>query len=163
MSLLKSKWSQLFPDRLYQAYAMANVIHVAEDVNVNVIKIFTFLAAVALFLSIAGLYSSVSLNLVRRMKEVGVRKVFGASIVQIIWSTNIQFLVILLVSSAIGCIVGSKLVFFTMDMIWTYFQPANVVTFIICGIMVIGLACMMIGAKVYQAATANPIIALRDE
>jgi hypothetical protein len=50
-----------------------------------------------------------------------------------------------------------------MDAIWDYFQPANIVTFIIAAGIVLWLACIMIGSKVYQAASANPIVALREE
>jgi putative ABC transport system permease protein len=160
---MEKQWNTLFPGRPYMGYAMNEIINVAADVNRNIISIFTFLAVVALLLSIAGLYSTVSLNIARRLREVGIRKVFGASIAQIIWTTNVQFVMILGLSSLAGCWLGSILVTFMMDQIWAYYQPANSITFIVSTLTVMWLACIMIGSKVYQAASANPIVSLREE
>lgn len=160
---LEKQWNTLFPGRSYMGYPMDQIINVAEDVNRNIISIFTFLAVVALLLSVAGLYSTVSLNIARRLKEVGIRKIFGASIAQIIWTTNVQFVAILCLSSLAGCWLGSVLVTVMMGQIWAYFQPANTVTFIVSTVAVLWLACIMIGSKVYQAASANPIVSLREE
>lgn len=160
---MKKQWSELFPGRPYMGYRMDEIINVAEDVNRNVTSIFTFLAIVALLLSIAGLYSSVSLNIARRLKEVGIRKVFGASIAQIIWATNVQFVAILTLSVLAGCWLGSMLVGVMMKQIWTYYQAGDMVTFTVSIITVLWLAGIMIGSKVYQAASANPIHALREE
>ncbi|HEY9044828.1 MAG TPA: ABC transporter permease [Ohtaekwangia sp.] len=160
---MAKQWTALFPNKIYLGQPMNQLVQVAEDISKNVVTIFTFLAAVALFLSIAGLYSTVSLNLARRMKEVGVRKIFGASIGQIIWTTNLQFFFILVISSLGGCILGSKLVLVMMKLLWFYHQPANALTFVVTAGVVLWLACIMIGSKVYKAASANPILALREE
>jgi putative ABC transport system permease protein len=160
---MEQQWNTLFPGRPYMGYTMNQIINVAEDVNRNIVSIFTFLAVVALLLSIAGLYATVSLNIARRLKEVGIRKVFGASITQIIWTTNVQFVMILFLSSLAGCWLGNALVTVMMEQIWAYYQSANLVTFIVSTLMVLWLACIMIGSKVYQAASANPITALREE
>jgi ABC-type antimicrobial peptide transport system permease subunit len=92
-----------------------------------------------------------------------VRKVFGASVRQIVWVTNIQFAAILVLSSVAGCLLGTSLVGVTMRQLWVYYQAANAITFITATGFVLLLACVMIGTKVYRAAQANPIISLREE
>lgn len=160
---VKQEWASLYPSKPYRGATMNSLMTVTEDISRNVVTIFSFLAAVALLLSIAGLYSTVSLNLSRRMKEVGVRKIFGASVRQIIWVTNIQFMGILVVSSLAGCVLGAGLVSFMMKLLWTYYQGANAITFIAATGVVLVLACTMIGSKVYRAAMANPIVSLRED
>jgi cell division protein FtsX len=159
----KQAWARLYPGKHYAGMTMASLMNVSEEISHNVMIIFTFLAVVALLLSIAGLYSSVSLNLARRTKEIGVRKVFGASVRQIVWVTNIQFAAILVLSSVAGCLLGTSLVGVTMRQLWVYYQAANAITFITATGFVLLLACVMIGTKVYRAAQANPIISLREE
>ena len=159
----KQVWAKLYPGKPYAGETMNSLMNVSEDISRNVLIIFTFLAAVALLLSIAGLYSTVSLNLARRTKEIGVRKVFGASVRQILWVTNIQFVVILVLSSVAGCLVGASLVGFMMRLLWAYYQAANVMTFVMTTTGVLLLAGVMIGAKVYKAAQANPVVSLREE
>ncbi len=52
----------------------------AIAVNNNIVKMFTFLGVVAMLLSATGLFTLVSLSIIKRMKEIEVRKVLGASI-----------------------------------------------------------------------------------
>ena len=160
---VKRAWATLYPNKPYPGETMNTLMNVTEEISRNVVMIFTFLAAVALLLSVAGLYSTVSLNLARRMKEIGVRKVFGASVQQIMWVTNVQFMVILLVAAVGGCALGAGLVGFLMRLLWTYYQSANAVTFMAAIGLVFILACVMIGSKVYRAAQANPINSLRED
>ena len=72
------------------------------SVNTNIVKMFVFLGIVALMLSATGLFTLVSLNIIKKMKEIGIRKVFGASVGNIARIINYEFAIALLVASALG-------------------------------------------------------------
>src|SRR5690606_10475200 len=71
-SFMEQKWKELFPNRLYNGRMIGEEAMEMATVNNNILKMFLFLGAVALILSATGLFSLVSLNIIKRMKEIGV-------------------------------------------------------------------------------------------
>jgi ABC-type antimicrobial peptide transport system permease subunit len=128
---MEAEWKQVFPNRLYNGRYLDEITVEATTVNDNIVKIFAFMGIVALFLSATGLYTLVSLNIIKRMKEIGVRKVLGASISNITRIINTEFVIMLLISSVLGA--GGKLLSCrgSDGSIWKYYQPASNLTFAI--------------------------------
>ena len=116
-----------------------------------------------MLLSATGLYTLVSLNIIKRMKEIGVRKIVGASVFNISRIVNTEFIIILSIASIVGSWAGFTWCNTIMGTIWKYYQPVNSATFMISvGIMFV-ISFITIGYKVYTVATINPVNALRDE
>ena len=160
---MEGKWKELFPNRLYNGYMLVESTDEADDVNVNIVKMYTFLGVVALMLSATGLFTLVSLNIIRRTKEIGVRKVLGASIGNITRIINTEFFVILLLASATGSALSYFAVDLLMDSIWDYYQATTTQTFIISISIMFVVSAAVIGYKVFSAASLNPVNTLRDE
>ena len=144
-------------DRIYQVN-----LH-GRTVNNNIVQIFGFLGVVALLLSATGLYTLVSLNIIKRMKEIGVRKVLGASITNITRIINTEFAVMLLISSAIGCGLSLVSVDALMDSIWDYYLPASGMTLAVSVIILFTVSAVVVGYKIFSAASMNPVNTLRVE
>jgi ABC-type antimicrobial peptide transport system permease subunit len=160
---MESKWKEVFPNRLYNGRMLVLDLHEVSDVNKNIVKMFSFLGLVAMMLSATGLFTLVSLNIIKRMKEIGVRKVLGASIPNIAKIINLEFVVILTIASMAGSYLSYLLVNMLMSSIWRYYQPANAFTFIASVFLLFCISGFTIGYKVYSAASANPVNTLRDE
>jgi len=160
---MEAEWKQVFPNRLYNGRYLDEIMVEANTVNDNIVKIFVFMGIVALMLSATGLYTLVSLNIIRRMKEIGVRKVLGASISNITRIINTEFIIMLVIAS----LLGSTLSYFTveglMDGIWDYYQPATKLTFTISIFILFFISGLTIGYKVFSAASMNPVNTLRTE
>ena len=124
---------------------------------------FAFTGIVALVLSITGLFSLVSLNIIKRMKEIGVRKVLGASIANITRIINTEFAIILFVAAILGSAMSFFAVEALMSGIWKYYQPATSTTFIVSVGTMFLISGAAIGYKVFSAASMNPVKTLRDE
>src|SRR5690606_18299250 len=122
------------------------------DVNTNILKMYAFLGIVALLLSATGLFTLVSLNIIKRMKEIGVRKVLGASISNITRIINTEFIIILGCASVVGSVLSYYAVDLLMGSIWRYYQAATSATFIVSITMMFFVCAVAIGYKVYQAA-----------
>jgi ABC-type antimicrobial peptide transport system permease subunit len=162
-AFMESKWKEIFPNRLYSGHMLSGNLQEMIDVNENILLMFAFLGVIALCLSVTGLFTLVSLNIIKRMKEIGVRKVLGASIGNITRIINTEFAIILSIAAIAGCGLGYFAVNILMSSIWRYYQAATPVTFVVAVIMMIGIAAAGISYKVYKAAGMNPVNTLRDE
>ncbi|MBA4055040.1 MAG: hypothetical protein C0490_10035, partial [Marivirga sp.] len=134
-----------------------------NNINTNIVYMFSFLGVIAMMLSVTGLFTLVSLNIIRRMKEIGVRKVLGASVSNITRIVNTEFVIILLIASILGSWMSSLLANALMGSIWRYYHGVNSVTFIISVGLLFVVSFVTIGYKVFTVATMNPVNTLRDE
>ncbi len=160
---METKWKEIFPNRLYNGYMLVENTNEVYEVNANIVTMYTFLGVIALMLSATGLFTLVSLNIIKRTKEIGVRKVLGASIANITRIINTEFFVILLLASAAGSGLSYFAVDLLMDSIWDYYRATNTVTFIISISIMVIVSALVVGYKVFSAASMNPVTTLRDE
>ncbi|MEN8248189.1 MAG: FtsX-like permease family protein [Bacteroidota bacterium] len=156
-------WKEVFPDQLSNVRYMDENMGDAGEVNANIRKMFVFLGLVAAILSAIGLFSLVSLDIIKRMKEIGVRKVLGATILNIVGIINKRYLIILLLASILGSGLGYLLTDMLMGSIWTYYLPIGPLAFIFSILILLLMALITVGGKVVKAAMANPAYTLRDE
>ncbi len=160
---MDEKWRSVFPDELSTVGFMEEEKAETTLVNGNIKAMFIFLGIVAVLLSIIGLFSLVSLNLIKRMKEIGVRKVLGASVEHISFKVSREFIIILAVASVLGSIGGYFLTDMLMASIWTYYVPQQAMPFIISIAILFLVSALTIGGKVVRAASVNPATILRDD
>jgi len=162
-SFMEQKWKEIFPNRLYNGWYMNEGMAEAITVNNNIVKMFAFMGVIALILSVTGLFTLVSLNIIKKMKEIGVRKVLGASITNITRIINTEFIIILFISSLLGSAASYYAVDALMGSIWDYYQSATALTFVLSIFLMFFLSGITIGYKVFAAASMNPVNTLRDE
>jgi ABC-type antimicrobial peptide transport system permease subunit len=160
---MEAKWKEIFPDRLYNGRLMDEELSEANTVNNNIVKMFIFLGIVALLLSATGLFTLVSLNIIKKMKEIGVRKVLGASVANISRIINKEFAIVLLIACVLGGWLGSFMAGTLMRSIWTYYQNATIVTLLISSLVMLITSILSIGYKVIKTTRINPSTVLRDE
>jgi ABC-type antimicrobial peptide transport system permease subunit len=162
-TFMETEWKKVFPNKLYNGWYLNESMAEATTVNDNIVKMFVFLGIVALVLSATGLFTLVSLNIIKKMKEIGVRKVMGASIANITRIINTEFVVILLIASVIGSALSYYGVEALMSSIWDYYQPTTSIAFIVSVVIMFLISGVAIGYKVFSAASMNPVNTLRDE
>ncbi len=160
---MENTWNDLFPNRMYRGRFMDEEIVEANMVNNNILKMFVFLGVVALFLSATGLFTMVSLNIIKRMKEIGVRKVLGASIANISKVINMEFVIILLIACVIGGLMGSYMAAMLMGSIWDYYLSTTISALIVSAAVMLIISFLSIAFKTYNTARLNPAKTLRDE
>jgi ABC-type antimicrobial peptide transport system permease subunit len=161
---LQEAWHTLVPNVPYRGYLQSDLIEKEIRMTQSFRSIAFFLAIVTLLLSASGLFAQISLNIDKRSKEIGIRKVLGASVLQIIGLVNREFIRILLIAfvvgSALGYLFTSKLIF---QFIYKYHPDAGPAPYIATFLIVLLCCSVIIGTKVFQAAKANPIKRLRNE
>jgi len=160
---MENTWNELFPNRMYRGRYMNEEIVEANEVNNNILKMFVFLGVVALFLSATGLFTMLSLNIIKRMKEIGVRKVLGATIANISRVINMEFTIILLIACVLGALGGYYLSGMLMGSIWDYYLEATVTALVGAALLMLFISFSSIAFKTYNTAKMNPVKTLRDE
>lgn len=162
-SFMDEQWSKVFPSRLYNGYMLVTGLQQASRLSMSITSGYTFLGAMALLLSVTGLYALVSLNMMRRIKEIGIRKIVGASISGIAHKVNREFMVILAIAAVFGSYAGYMWCDTLMSAIWKYHQGVNVFTFVIAVAVMFLASIGTIAFRVIGIASTNPVNTLRDE
>jgi putative ABC transport system permease protein len=160
---MEQRWKEIFPNRMYVGRYMDEEMVEANTVNNNIVVMFVFLGAVALMLSATGLFTMVSLNIIKKMKEIGVRKVLGASVANISKVINKEFVIILILASALGSFLGWWMSGLLMNSIWDYYRTATFITLLVSSLILFVVCALSIGYKVYSTARVNPANVLREE
>ncbi|HSJ69560.1 MAG TPA: FtsX-like permease family protein, partial [Anditalea sp.] len=123
-----------------------------------------FLAGVTLIMSAAGFFSIVSLSVLKRTKEIGIRKIFGGSVKQMIQIISAGFIKIILFAFVIGSLLGYLVIDkFLFTQMYAYHIPIGIGAFVLTFMVVTLIPMLTVGLKVYAAATANPAVTLKCE
>lgn len=124
--------------------------------------LFTFFTVLAIFISMMGLYGLVSLMAVHRSKEIGVRKVLGASLPQLLSILSKGFVRLIIIASVIAVPLSWYAMHYWLQD-YAYHINLSWWMFTIPVILIVIVALLVIAKQVFTAATANPVKALRSE
>jgi len=161
---VESAWKKLFPGRPFSIeYQEDLLFEEADGYNVNLSRIFFFLTVLGCMLSLSGIYSMANLNAQRRAKEIGVRKVLGASLMQVIQIVNKEFTILLGVAMIAGGIAGYFFSDFLLQSLYAIHIKIDpwVIFYSSLLLFVIGLTTTIITIR--NTAEKNPAIVLRNE
>ncbi|HCX24922.1 MAG: hypothetical protein CMB80_20795 [Flammeovirgaceae bacterium] len=160
---IEAAWYEIEPNKPYPGRYQDEYLRDAEEVNGNIMVMFSFLGTLALILSSIGLFTLVSLNIIKRVKEIGVRKVLGASVAQIIAKVNLQFVWILMIAIALGGGLSYLAIDALMGSIFAYYKTMSVVTLIAPIAILLLVAALTSVGRTLNAARKNPVDSLRYE
>ncbi len=160
---MEKKWKEVFPNTLYNGQWIDQELQETNEINANVSVMFGFLGFFAALMTGIGLYTLVSLNIEKKMKEIGVRKVLGASVANISGVINFEFIIILGVSILVGGTFGFLVANWLMDTIWEYYLKLGAITLLSSVGVLVLIAVSAVGYKTISTAYMNPTKTLRDE
>jgi putative ABC transport system permease protein len=109
------------------------------------------------------MYNLVSLDVIRRTKEVGIRKIQGAPVPVIMYLLSKKFIIVLAVASIVGSIGGYYMSVMLLDSIWDYFIEIKAGVMLMAALIMIVATLLTIVIKVGRAAMRNPVDSLRYE
>jgi ABC-type antimicrobial peptide transport system permease subunit len=135
----------------------------ADIMNRNLSQIFLFMTVLGCLLSVSGLYSMASLNMHRRMKEIGVRKVLGASMMNILRLINKEFAIILAIAVLLGGAGGYALTNALLSDLFAQHIGISMFVMIVCGIAVFLVGILSTSITILSAASTNPVETLKSE
>jgi ABC-type antimicrobial peptide transport system permease subunit len=134
-----------------------------KDINGSIMKVNIFLAITAAILSLIGMYNLVSLDILRRTKEMGIRKIQGAPVPLIMYLVSKKFLIVLVIASLLGCAGGYYMSNMLMGSIWQYFVKITAGVLIMSASIMFVATTLTIIFKIGRSALRNPVDSLRYE
>ncbi|MBP7555435.1 MAG: ABC transporter permease [Chitinophagaceae bacterium] len=159
---VETLWDKFFPDYAFVSFFMEETIESFYQQESQLSLLYKIFAGIAILISCLGLYGLVSFMAVQRTKEVGVRKVLGASVSNIMYLFSKEFTLLIL----IAFLLAAPLAWYMMNN-WlgnfAYRVSMGAGVFVGAVLLSVFIAWVTVGYKSYKAATANPVKSLRAE
>jgi len=159
----RDTWKKVFPMKPFTGFYQNDITNEAFNVTNNIAKIFFWFAIISILLTATGLFALVSLTVVKKMKEIALRKVAGAQARHILVLINKGYFWIFLIGTGIGCYGGYALTKLLLDSIFKVNSGIANSTLVNSVIVLFLIAAFTSGIKVWQAVRTNPVKLLRTE
>ncbi len=162
IDFLKEKWVEFAPGQPFEYSFLDerfNEMYESEQKLGNIFGVFAFLA---IFIACLGLYGLAAFTAEQRRKEIGVRKVLGASIMSIITLLSKEFLKLV----GIAFIIAAPISYYFMKGWLADFENRtniNFLVFLLAGIVALVIAWVTMSFQSWNAARVNPASSLKDE
>lgn len=159
---IQDVWKKVYPEYNYEQEFMDERIAEFYDGEQKMATIFTTFSSIAILIGCLGLFGLASFMVNQKVKEIGVRKVLGASVNQILLLFGKEFVKLIIISF----IIAAPLAYYGMNLWLENYENKiqigpGVFTIAICSTLLIAL--LTVGAKSFRAATVNPVESLQDE
>ena len=159
---IRARFSEVMPNKIFEYYFLDEEYdkqYKAEDRFMNV---FTFFAGIAIFIACLGLYGLAMFTAEQKFKEIGIRKVLGASSLSLVSLQVREFIKLVL----IAFIVSIPLAYVSMDQ-WLQGFPLkekiDPLVFIISGVASLIIAWLTVSYQSIKAARINPVDSIMHE
>jgi putative ABC transport system permease protein len=159
---IQSAWNQYFPEYAFTGSFLDENIAKFYEQEKQLELLYKIFAGLAIFISCLGLYGLVSFMAVRRTKEIGVRKVLGASVGNIVLLFSKEFTILI----AVAFVIAAPVAHFIMHAWLNNFVfriNMGVDVFLLAIFISVIIAWISVGYKAIKAALANPVKSLRVE
>jgi ABC-type antimicrobial peptide transport system permease subunit len=162
LPFIEKLWSENFPDYVYDYKFLDDTIASFYKQENQLSILYKIFAAIAIFISCLGLYGLVSFMAVQRTKEVGIRKVLGASARHIVYLMSKEFTLLIIIAFAISAPVAYYIMHKWLQN-YTYRIPLSASIFLLAIVGSIIIAWITVGQRAIKSALANPVKSLRTE
>jgi putative ABC transport system permease protein len=162
ISRLKEKWQQLYPNQIFDSFFLDESFGRMYQEEERFNKIFTSFSVLAILISCLGLFGLAAYMTEKRTKEVGIRKVLGASTPGIVFLLSQEFSKWVLVANVIAW----PLAYYFMNrwlQTFAYRTEIGVGIFFFSGLAGLAVALLTVGFQSIKAARANPVDSLHYE
>ncbi len=159
---VKKIFEETLPDFVYEYKFLDEKIDGFYKQENQLSQLYKIFAAIAVFLSCLGLYGLASFMAVQKIKEVGIRKVLGASAANIVYLFTKEFILLIAIAFAIAAPVAW---YFMNQWLQDYVYRINISWWLFAagGLAAVFIALATISYQAIKAAIANPVNSLRSE
>lgn len=155
-------WEEMAPGQPFDYYFMDDSFNDTYKAEQRLGRIFITFATLSIFIACLGLFGLAAFNAEKRAKEIGIRKVLGASVTQISYKLSSDFLKLVF----IGIVVSLPLAWYAMNQ-WlqnfSYRIEIGWWVFALSGTLAVVISILTVSQQSMKAALANPVKSLRSE
>jgi len=162
LPFIEKLWTSTYPDYAYDYKFLDQTIENFYKQENQLSQLYKIFAGIAIFISCLGLYGLVSFMAVQRTKEVGIRKVLGASVRNIVFLLSKEFTILIIIAFA----VSAPIAYYVMHkwlQNYTYRISLSASIFILAILSSVLIAWLTVGHRAIRSAMANPVKSLRTE
>ncbi len=162
LAFLEQTWQEVVPQRAFEFSFLENDLDALYRAEENWGKIFTVFAFLAIFIACLGLFALASFTAELRTKEIGIRKVAGATVANIVFLLSREFIVLL----AIASVIAWPVAFYVMNdwlKDFAYRTSIDPTSFALASLLAIAIALLTVSCQALKASLANPVKALKYE
>lgn len=162
LGILRSEWEELNPNFPFNYEFISDAYQKVYSKEYELAKVLNLFGIVSIFLAALGLFTMVSFNLERRTKEIGIRKINGATVIEIIKMLLKSYSIWVLTA----IILGAPLIYFSMNK-WlesfAYRTSIDIQVFLQAGMITWLIAILTVSIISIRTAMKNPIESIRYE
>ncbi|UCC80450.1 MAG: ABC transporter permease [Candidatus Zixiibacteriota bacterium] len=159
---IRNKWGEIAPDQPLNFYFVDDEYDKMYRAEERMGKLAFYFSILAIFIGCMGLFGMSSYAAERRTKEIGIRKVLGATVPGILRLLSKEVLVLI----AIACVIAWPISFYALNR-WlqnfAYRISLDIYIFIFAGFFALAIAMLTISFQSIRAALANPVKSLKYE
>ena len=159
---IRSTWDQFAPQQPFEYSYLEDDLNGLYSSEEQLSQVVIFFALLAIMIACLGLFGLASFSTEQRIKEIGVRKVLGASVAQVLYLLSKDFVLLIIVAF----VVAAPASYFLTDW-WlqnfAFTVNVGLLTFLFAGVAAVFIALLTVSYKALNAARSNPVKALRFE
>ncbi|PLK42797.1 ABC transporter permease [Emticicia sp. TH156] len=162
MPEIEKIWAKHHPDQIYEYQFYDKVIAEFYETENVMLKLIQAFSGIAIFIGCLGLYGMVAFMVTQKTKEIGIRKVLGGTIPQIIWIFGKEFSGLI----SVAFIIASPFAWWLMNNWLQEFKfhiDIGAEVFIVAIVSTFVVAALTVGYQVLKAALMNPVKSLKSE
>ncbi|ULQ51763.1 FtsX-like permease family protein [Flavihumibacter fluvii] len=159
---VKTIWEQAFPGFVYDYRFLDDKIENFYKQENQLAQLYKIFSAIAIFLSCLGLYGLAAFMGAQRIKEVGIRKVLGATTGNIVYLFSKEFIILIAIAFAIAAPIAW---YFMIQWLQDYVYRISISWWLFAtgGLVAVIIALATISSQAIRAAIANPVKSLKSE
>jgi len=162
MSFVEGIWKKYSPNYPFEFKLFGETLDAQYRAEQRVAKVLNWFTLMAIFISSLGLLGLISLMTEQRTKEIGIRKILGASVFEIVQILLKDFVLWILLAN----IIAWPIAWFTMNK-WVenfaYHIDISLWIFLLSGVLALVIALLAVSLQTVRAATTNPIESIKYE
>jgi ABC-type antimicrobial peptide transport system permease subunit len=162
LASVEKAWSAQYPDFLFSYQFMDEEIREFYETEQKMSTLLVIFSVIAITIGCLGLYGLISFMANEKEKEIGVRKVLGASIGNILFIFSREFIVLIVIAFLMAAPLAAYVMGNWLDN-FAYRIPLTGLMFVTGIVVTFIIAFVTVGFRSVRAALANPINALRNE
>ncbi|MDH5386810.1 MAG: ABC transporter permease, partial [Candidatus Aminicenantes bacterium] len=162
LAFIEKKWKEIYPKYPFEYRFLDDVLQSLYRSEQSIGTVVTVFTVLALFISCLGIFGLSSYTAEQRTKEIGIRKVLGASVSSVVKQMSKEFVFLVMIANVIAWPLAYLLISQWLQR-FAYRIAMGWLTFVLVGIMIFVLSLLTVSWQIIRAATANPVDSLRYE
>jgi len=159
---IEKVWKEFLPQRPFEFNFLDDRYQQLYEAEQKQSQLFTLFSGLAIFIACLGLFGLATFNTLQRVKEIGIRKVLGASVPTILTLLSKEIVILIIISNVLAWPIAWFLMNQWLDS-FAYHIEMNLVIYILAGAAAVIIALLTVSSQTIKAAMTNPSETLRYE